>query len=68
MVRVKVSSTNHVLIPQEIRQFMNVHAGQEVDLIAFDNQIQLVPAKPLTKMRGFLKGMDTTIEREKDRS
>lgn len=52
MVRVKVSSTYHVLIPKELRQSMNIQVGQEVDMIAFDN----------------LKGMNTTIEREEDRS
>lgn len=34
----------------------------------FDNRIELVPLKPLNEMRGFVKGMDTTIEREDDRS
>jgi prevent-host-death family protein len=30
-------------------------------------RIELIPLKPIKKMRGFLKGMDTTIEREADR-
>ncbi len=47
---------------------MNIQVGQVVEMFVFDNRIQLVPVKPLTQMRGFLKGMDTTIEREDDRS
>ncbi len=68
MARVKVSSKYQVVIPQDVRQSMNIQVGQVVEMFVFDNRIQLVPVKPLTQMRGFLKGMDTTIEREDDRS
>ncbi len=31
------------------------------------NNIELPPAKPIKEMRGFLKGIDTTIKRDPDR-
>lgn len=33
----------------------------------FEGRIELIPLKPIRKMRGFLKGIDTTIERGADR-
>ena len=68
VARVKVSSKYQIVIPQEVREHMGIQVGQVVEMFVFDNRIQLVPVKPLTQMRGFLKGMDTTIEREEDRS
>ena len=41
--------------------------GQKVKVLVYDNRIELIPVKPVQETRGFLKGMDTTIEREEDR-
>ncbi|MDX2348025.1 MAG: AbrB family transcriptional regulator, partial [Nitrospirota bacterium] len=32
-----------------------------------ENRIELIPIRPMKKMRGFLKGLDTCVIREKDR-
>ncbi len=46
---------------------MNLKPGQEVEVLRYDNRIELVPIKPMKEMRGFLSGMDNTFERETDR-
>lgn len=33
----------------------------------YEDRIELIPIRPTREMRGFLKGIDTTIERELDR-
>ena len=33
----------------------------------YEDRIELVPMRPTREIRGFLKGMDTTIEREPER-
>jgi hypothetical protein len=33
----------------------------------YDNRIEMIPVKPAQEMRGFLKGIDTEVEREPDR-
>jgi len=38
-----------------------------VQAILYDDRIELVPVRPAKAMRGFLKGIDTTITREDDR-
>jgi hypothetical protein len=39
-----------------------------MQVLPYENRIELIPVKELKKMRGFLKGIDTDIEREKDRT
>lgn len=62
-----VSPKYQVVIPKEIREQMNIKPGQEVDMIIYDGMIVLVPLRPMEEMRGFAKGIDTTIERDDDR-
>ena len=38
-----------------------------VQVIQYDNRIELVPVRPMREARGMLQGIDTTIEREPDR-
>jgi hypothetical protein len=38
-----------------------------MQVINYANRIELVPVKKIKAMRGFLKGIDTTVVREKDR-
>jgi hypothetical protein len=38
-----------------------------MQVIAYGNRIELMPSKDIREMRGFLKGIDTTVSREEDR-
>jgi AbrB family looped-hinge helix DNA binding protein len=67
MTAVKVSPKFQVVIPQEIREALGIRPGQKVQIIQYENRIELIPVRPLEEMRGFLKGIDTNIEREPDR-
>ena len=68
MPTVKVSSKFQVVIPREVRESLHITPGQEVEVLLYENRIELIPIKPMPLMRGFLKGIDTTVEREADRS
>jgi AbrB family looped-hinge helix DNA binding protein len=65
MRRTKVSSKYQVVIPKEVRDLIEIHPGQEFQVIAKGGVIILVPEKPIAAMRGFLRGMRTTGFREK---
>lgn len=67
MHTVKISPKFQVVIPQAIRQSLGLKPGQTVQAILYENRIELIPIQPMRSMRGFLKGIDTTIEREVDR-
>ena len=64
MDTVTVSSKYQVVIPSAIRKSLGVEPGQKVQVILYDNRIEMIPIKPIEETRGFLKGIDTTVERE----
>jgi AbrB family looped-hinge helix DNA binding protein len=67
METVQVSPQFQIVIPPAIREALNIQPGQAVQVIQYNNRIELIPVRPLTEARGFLRGIDTTIEREPDR-
>lgn len=67
METVTVSFKFQVVIPRSIRESLNIRLGQKVRVIPYEGRIELIPLKPIQEMRGFLKGIDTTVEREFDR-
>lgn len=67
MTTVKVSPKFQVVIPKEIRETTSVMSGMRLEVIAYNNHIELIPIRPIKKLRGILKGIDTTVIREKDR-
>ena len=46
---------------------MGLKPGQKIQVIQLGNRIELIPVVKARKLRGFLKGIDTTIERDDDR-
>jgi AbrB family looped-hinge helix DNA binding protein len=67
METVLVSPKFQVVIPRAIRKALSIQPGQKVQVLQYENRIELIPIKPVATMRGFLKGIDTTIDREPDR-
>ncbi len=67
MAAVTISPKYQVVIPKEIRQRLGLSPGQKVEAIMYDNRIELIPVKSVKEMRGYLKGIDTRVEREADR-
>ncbi len=67
MRAVTVSPKFQVVIPKEIRESMGIVSGQKIQMLTYRNRIELIPIKPMKKMRGLLKGIDTDVKRDKDR-
>ena len=67
METVTVSSKFQVVIPRVIRESMGIQPGQKIQVIQYDDRIELIPLRTMEEARGFLRGIDTTIEREPDR-
>lgn len=66
MGKVTISSTFQVVIPREVRKQLQLKVGQKLKVVVKGQTINLVPAIPLSEMRGFLKGMDKSRLREED--
>ena len=67
MNTVTVSPKFQIVIPKNIRDMMGIISGQKIEVVAYQDRIELIPIQPMKKLRGFLKGIDTTVTREKDR-
>lgn len=67
MLSVKVSSKFQVVIPKEIREALHVLPGQRMQVVQYENRIELIPERDVSELEGFLKGIDTSFAREDDR-
>jgi len=67
MTAVTVSPKFQVVIPKEIREALGIVSGQKIQMLTYQGRIELIPLKPMREMRGSLKGIDTRVERDKDR-
>ena len=67
MTTVTVSPKYQVVIPKDVRESLGIVSGQKIQVLTYRNRIELIPIKPMKKMRGFLKGINTKVMRDKDR-
>jgi AbrB family looped-hinge helix DNA binding protein len=67
METVTVSPKFQIVIPRAVRDALDIRPGQKVQVVQYGDRIELIPLRPIQEMRGFLKGIDTTVEREPDR-
>lgn len=68
METVTISPKYQVVIPQRIREALGLKPGQKVRVIQYEGRVEFVPVMPARKARGFLKGIDTNVDRDADRS
>jgi AbrB family looped-hinge helix DNA binding protein len=67
MQTVTVSPKYQVVIPKTIRDALKLRPGQKMRVMEYDGRIEMIPDRDIAELRGFLKGIDTRVEREKDR-
>lgn len=67
MQSVTVSPKFQVVIPKAIRESLNVSPGQKMQVVEYDNRIELIPERDMSELEGFLKGIDTSFSRDDDR-
>ena len=68
MTTVTVSPKYQVVIPKEIRQKLKLKPGQKLQIIQLGDRIEFILLKNIKEARGFLRGINTEIEREGDRT
>jgi AbrB family looped-hinge helix DNA binding protein len=61
---VTISPKYQVVIPRAIRERLGLRPGQQVQAIVHGDRVELIPLRPARALRGFLKGIDTTVVRD----
>ena len=67
MSTVTVSPKFQVVIPRDVRKSLGITAGQKIRVIALGDRIEFIPIKPAKALRGFVRGIDSTVPRDRDR-
>jgi AbrB family looped-hinge helix DNA binding protein len=67
METVKVSPKFQVVIPRKIRESLRIRPGQRIQVLVYEARVEFIPQRRMKEMRGFLRGIDTTVERDQDR-
>lgn len=64
---VTVSPKFQVVIPRHIREALKLQPGQKVHAFEYEGRVELILVRPAKALRGFLRGLDTSVPRERDR-
>ncbi len=68
MTTVTISPKYQIVIPKKIREKLGLKPGQKVQAIDYEGRIELIPVRPARQLRGFLRGIETDVAREADRT
>jgi AbrB family looped-hinge helix DNA binding protein len=68
MTTITVSPKFQIVIPRAIREALGIKAGEKLHAIEYRGRIELVPMRSVKESRGFLKGIDTRVPRDPDRT
>ncbi len=63
---VTVSPKYQIVIPQEVRERMEIKPGQKISFMEWNGSFVIVPVLSPDEAFGFLKGHEVSIEREKE--
>ena len=68
MTAVTISPKYQVVIPQAVREAMGLMPGTRLQVIQLENRIELIPVLASKSLRGTLRGINTSVPRERDRT
>ena len=64
---VTISPKYQVVIPRQIREALGLEPGQKVQAIQYEGRIEFILMRSAKSMRGFVRGIDTRVPRDRDR-
>ena len=67
MTSVTISEKYQIVIPKAARQALHLKPGEKIEVLVYDGRLEFIPVRDLKTARGFLKGIDTGVPRDKDR-
>ncbi len=67
MSSVTLSPKFQIVIPKGVREALRLEPGSRFHVVGHDGRIELIPVRKIKELRGFVRGIDTRVAREKDR-
>ncbi len=67
METIKISPKYQVVIPRNVREAMDLKPGARLQVVQFDDRIELIPLRSAKSLRGSLPGLDTRVPCDADR-
>ena len=64
---VTISPKFQVVIPRAVRERLRLEPGQRVQALVYEDRIELIPVRSARSLRGLLRGIDSTVARDRDR-
>jgi len=64
MATVTVSTKFQVVIPKKLREALGIQPGQKIQVLEYEGRLEFIPIRPIKTLRGSIKGMNTTVERD----
>ena len=62
-----VSPKFQVVIPLAVRKALGLKPGVKLQVVQFEDRIELIPVRSAKSLRGSLAGIDTSVPRDGDR-
>lgn len=68
MESVTVSPKFQVVIPQAVRQALGLVPGVKMQVVQYQDRVEFIPVRPAKALRGSLRGINTEVPRDADRT
>ena len=63
MTTVTVSPKYQIVNPRKVRDQFHLTPGQKVQIMSYNNRIEIIQERKISEMRGFIDGIDPTFNR-----
>jgi len=63
----RISPKYQVVIPRNVREAMDLKPGTRLQVVQFNDRIELIPLRSAKSLRGSLPGLETRVPRDDDR-